>query len=253
MRKRNYLSIGAIVFSLISTSAFATEAKSQLLGMAQKLAKAKNFSVFIDMKYDSAQPSGQSLEFSELRRVQVSRPNKFRIDTKKGDGELTGAIFDGSRITQYNLSDNVYAQVKRPGTIDDTIRYVVGELGVRVPLARLLVTTLAEELMALSGDNLEYVELNTLKTPPTYHIAGRTDDVDFQFWISQNKLPERVVITYKNEPGQPQFRATFSKWNLNSMIPASEFVFVPAKGAENIQVLLPGTKVVPTKEKGAKK
>jgi hypothetical protein len=51
---------------------------------------------------------------------------------------------------------------------------------------------------------------------PLVHLAARTDSVDFQVWIPEtgDPLPRRIVLTYKDEPGQPQYRASFSDWNL---------------------------------------
>ena len=248
MKRNNYLFLCAVTLSLISTSAFAIDAKSLLVGMAERLSKTNNFSVFMNISYDSVQASGQKIEFSELRKVQVHRPNHFRVDSKASDNEIEGLISDGSIMTTFNNSENVYSQTPSPGSIDQTIRHAVGKLGIRVPLARMLVSTLADELMELTGDNLEHIELNTLKNAPTHHIAGRTEDVDFQVWIMPNMLPERIVLTYKNVPGQPQFRATLSNWNLNPKFSNSTFAFIPQKGAEKILTVMPGIK---QKTKGA--
>ena len=252
MKRNNYLSLLGITLCLISTSSFAIDAKSQLIGMAEKLSKANSFSVFMDVSYDSVQASGQKIEFGELHKVQIYRPNHFRIDTKTSDNEVDGITSDGSIMTIFNNSENVYSQSRSPGSIDQTIRYVVADLGMRVPLARMMVSTLPKELMALSGDNIEYVELNTLNKTPTHHIIGRMEGVDFQVWIMPNMLPERIVLNYKNDPGQPQFRATFSNWNLNPNFSNSTFTFIPQKGAEKIPTVLPGMKEDTKKEtKGA--
>lgn len=242
MKRNNYLCLWVITLCLISTNSFAIDAKSQLIGMAEKLSKANDFSVFMNVSYDSIQTSGQKIEFDELHKVQIQRPNHFWIDTKTSDNEMDGITSDGSIMTIFNNNENVYSQSSSPGSIDQTIRYVVADLGMRVPLARLMVSTLPQELMALSGDDLEYVELNTLKNTPTHHIIGRTADVDFQVWIMPNMLPERIVLTYKSVPGQPQFRATFTDWNLNPNFSDSTFTYIPQKGAEKIQTVLPGIK-----------
>ena len=45
------------------------------------------------------------------------------------------------------------------------------------------------------------------------------------------------MLTYKNEPGQPQFRADFSEWRLITEVVQEIFTFVPSKGAEKIPSL----------------
>jgi hypothetical protein len=60
--------------------------------------------------------------------------------------------------------------------------------------------------------------------------------VDFQLWIADGDQPPplRAVLTYKNDPGQPQFRAQFSDWNLAGEPPDSTFTFAPPVGANKI-------------------
>ena len=113
-------------------------------------------------------------------------------------------------------------------------------MGMRVPLARMLITTFPSELQKLSA-NVDYVEYNTLGATTTDHIVGSTNDVDNQVWIAKDMLPRRIVITYKNAPDQPQFRADFSDWNLAPKISDDTFIFTPPKGAEKIPTLLPAT------------
>ncbi len=237
---RIYLSICTIALGLITGSAFAADAKVQLVDMAKKLAEVKQFSVSIHMSYDVVQNSGQKIQFSEIRKVMVSRPNHLRVDRRRSDGDSGGLLFDGKAITLFDTGENVYSQTNRPGDLDAAIRYAVGKLGMRVPLARMLVTTFPQELKKLSTD-VVYVERNTLGATPTDHIAGRGKGVDFQVWIAKDNLPARIVLTYKNAPGQPQFRAEFSDWNLAPKVSDATFAFKPPKGAEKIPTLLPAT------------
>jgi len=50
-------------------------------------------------------------------------------------------------------------------------------------------------------------------------------------------LPRRVVITYKEEPGQPQFWGDLSSWNLAPELSDTLFTFTPPEGADRIQFL----------------
>jgi hypothetical protein len=209
--------------------------------MAKKLAETKQYSVSMHMGYDVVQESGQKIEFSEIRKVTIDRPNHMRVDSEQSDGDISQFIFDGKAITLFSATENVYAQTDLPGDLDSAIRYAVSKMGVRVPLARLLTTTFPAELEKLTVD-VDYVEHNTLGATPTDHIAGQSKDVDFQIWIAADLLPRRIVMTYKNAPGQPQFWAEFSDWNLKPKISAETFVFTSPKGAEKILSLLPAIK-----------
>jgi hypothetical protein len=210
-----------------------------LKSMSEFLAQAEHFSVVVREGYDVVQESGQKLEFGEVRKITVSRPDHLRIEVERSNGEKGLVIFDGKDLAVYLANQNVYAISPRPGSLDEAIKYVVGDLKVQVPLAMMLLSTLPSEL-----DNrvasAEYVEKTTITDVPCDHLAVRTDSgVDFQVWIAQGDkpLPRRIVITYKDETGQPQFWADLSDWNLAPEMSDALFAFTPPNGAERIQFL----------------
>jgi hypothetical protein len=121
----------------------------------------------------------------------------------------------------------------------------------------MLLSTLPSELdnLVVSAD---YVDTTTITDVPTDHIAARTSrGVDFQVWVAQGSepSPRRVVITYKDEKGQPQFRADLSNWNLAPDISEALFTFTPPDGADRIQFLaeVGNAAVTATPKKGGEK
>ena len=223
-----------------------------LKNMSQYLAKAEHFSVTFRDGYDAVQKSGQKIEYGEVRKVIVSRPDRLRIEIERSDGEKGLVIFDGKEITVYTANKNVYATLSRPGTLDEAIKYAIDDLKIRVPLALMLVSTLPSELdkLVVSAD---YVETTKITDVPCDHVAARTSTgVDFQVWVAQGSepLPRRVVITYKDEAGQPQFWADLSNWNLSPELSDALFTFTPPVGADRIQFLAEvGKAAVPTAAK----
>ena len=210
-----------------------------LKNMSQFLAHAERFSVTIRDGYDAVQESGQKIEYGEVRQATVSRPDRLRFDVERSDGEKVLVIFNGKDITVYTPKNNVYASASKPGTLDEAIKYAVDDLKIRVPLAAMLLNTLPTRL-----DNLvttaDYVEKTTITDVPCDHVGVRTSQgVDFQVWVAQGSepLPRRVVITYKDEPGQPQFWADLSNWNLAPEVSDALFTFNPPDSAERIQFL----------------
>ena len=174
--------------------------------MSQFLAKTERFSVTIRDGYDAVQQSGQKIEFGELRKVTVDRPDHLRIEVERSDGEKSLVIFNGKELTVYTAKENVYATLSRQGTLDQVIKYALENLKMRLPLAMMLLSTLPREL-----DNLivsaDYVETTTITEVPCDHLAVRTNrGLDFQVWVAQGPepLPRRILITYKDAPGQPQ-------------------------------------------------
>jgi len=211
-----------------------------LMRMANYLAQAPSFSVSVSSGYDAIQEDGQRIEFGERRRILIHRPERLRVEFERSDGERGQVLFDGREITAFKESDNVYARVEKPGSVDGTVVYLVRDLQMTLPLARMFLTSLPQELEQ-RVESVAYVEEDTLFDVPTDHLAVRTAEIDFQLWVAQGEqpLPRRVVLTYKNAPGQPQFRADFTDWNLAPDVSAPLFVFTPPAGAEQIPFLAP--------------
>jgi len=213
-------------------------ARATLKRMAEFLSRAQRFSVNVQSGYDAVQASGQKIEFGEVRTVTVNRPDRLRIDVEHSDGKRHLVLFDGKNITVSSMPQNVYAQISRPGDIDGAVRYFINDLNMRLPLAMLYVSRLPDELDR-RVQSLEYVERTSILGAPAHHLAGRTETVDFQVWIAEGEqpLPQRVVLTYKDAEGQPQFRALFSDWNLSPTVTDSMFMFTPPEEAKKIAFL----------------
>jgi hypothetical protein len=239
------LVVGLTVPVLSAQEQGSTQSPSELQGMSilkkmtEFLAAAGRFSVSIRDGYDVVQESGQKIEFGEIRDVTVSRPDRLRIDVERSDGQKGFVIFDGKDITIYTADNNIYATTSKQGTLDQAIKYALDDLKIRMPLALMLLSTLPSELDKL-GVSADYVETTTIMDVPCDHLAARTAaGVDFQVWVAQGDqpLPRRIVITYKDQNGQPQFWADLSKWNLAPDVSDALFAFASPNGAERIQFL----------------
>jgi hypothetical protein len=185
--------------------------------------------------YDAVQPDGFKVEWNEIRTVTLRRPDGLRVESERSDGARSLVLFDGKTITSFDESKRVYAQEKHPGTVDDAVVHFVHELGMRLPLAVMLLDRLPAELEQ-RVQAVKYVEKTVTLGEPADHIAAKTPTVDFQVWIAQGDrpLPLRVVLTYKNTRGQPQFRAQFTDWNVDTKPSDSLFSFTPPKGVKEI-------------------
>ena len=216
------------------------EATAILQKMADFIARAPVLSVTIRSGYDAIQPNGQRIEFGEKRRVLLQRPEKLRVEVERSDGDEGLILFDGKGITAFKAEDNVYAHLEKSGTVDDALVYMARDLQMTIPLARMFLTSFPKDLEK-RFTSIDYVEENFLFEVPTDHLAVRSADVDVQFWIAQGEqpLPCRVILTYKNAPDAPQFRADLFDWNLSPEVSADSFAFVPAAGAEQIPFLAP--------------
>jgi len=211
------------------------QAREILMRMAAYLGGAEKYSVSLRAGYDAVQKSGQKIEFNETRKVVLSRPDKLRAEGERSDGAKTQVVFNGKEITLVDGASNVYATAPQPGNIDHSIVYFVSDLGMRLPLAVMLLTRMPAELEA-RVQSVDYVEKTAVLGKPAHHLAARTDTVDFQVWVADGDqpVPLRVVITYKKAAGQPQFWAQFSDWNLAPAVSDATFAAQIPAGAQKI-------------------
>jgi hypothetical protein len=196
-------------------TAAQAQARAILAKMAEFLGGTPSFRVGVRSGYDAVQPSGQKIEFGEYRTVTLSRPDRMRVESERSDGAKTLVVLTGKEIVLVDPASKVYATAPQPGTLDESIVYFVKDLGMRLPLAALLFNRLPEELQARVRA-VEYVEKTSIYGTASFHLAARTDTVDFQVWIADGDKPllQRIVLTYKEAVGQPQFWADFVDWDL---------------------------------------
>lgn len=205
---------------------------------ADLLSQAKHFSFTADVGFDVRQDWGQKIEFGETRTVTVRRPDRVRVDTTRRDGSTGSFIFDGKDLVFFNSQENAYATVAKPGSLDDAIAYFLNDLGMQLPLAE-LVSSRLPQIVSERARAARYVEQSTIASVPCDHLALRSDRTDLQVWIARGEqpLPQRLLITYTQAEGQPQFWAQFREWNLSATPADTLFAFTPPAGAARIAFL----------------
>jgi hypothetical protein len=215
-------------------------AAARLAAMANTLVKAPRLQTTIDANWDVTQPNGEKIEFGETRVITMRRPDRLRVETTRRDGRRRVFLFDGTQLAVSDPDLKVYATEPRPGTLDAALDHLTEDLHMRMPLHELFAADLAKKLASLG--TARWVDADTIAGTATDHVLLRGDGTDLQVWIAKegDALPRRIVITYRQEEGQPQFRASFTEWNLSPDVPDGLFVFTPPEGAEKIQFAVPG-------------
>ncbi|MDX9974819.1 MAG: DUF2092 domain-containing protein, partial [FCB group bacterium] len=124
---------------------------------ADFLSQCPQFSVTIHTGYDVVQKSGRKVEFGDILKVTLRRPNGFRADIERSDGEKGLVSFDGKDIVVFNEKEQVFAKAARPGDLDGAVTYLLSDLKMRLPLAMLFLTRLPFEIerRVLSVDVVE--------------------------------------------------------------------------------------------------
>jgi hypothetical protein len=213
-------------------------AREILFDMANFMAGLERFGVTVRGGFDAVQDDGRKIEFLERQQVTISRPNLLRVDQTHEDGRKNLVLFDGSDITVWDDAAQVYAQAPQPGSIDDAFVYFTRDLQMKLPLGSLLLQQLPEELESrlISVEYVEYA-LAPLFPVDAQHITLRTPVAEVQLWIAddlERPWPLRLVLTYPDQPGAPQYWAEFSDWTERPQINRSTFEFKPPADAEQI-------------------
>lgn len=230
------------------------KARAILMQMAEFLGGTQNFSVSVRAAYDAVQKSGQKIEFGETRKLSVSRPDRMRVESEQSDGAKTLTVFSGKEIVLVDSTANVYATAPQTGSLDQTLIHFVKDLGMRFPMAALLVSQLPQELEG-RVKSVDYVEKTSIYGAPAHHLAARTDTVDVQIWVADGDkpLPQRIILTYQKAAGQPQFWAQFSDWNLAPAITDATFAAQVPEGAQKIAFATQLPRLSPAASKAAAK
>ncbi len=211
------------------------KAMAAIKRMNEFLSQQKQFSITADIGFDIVQDWGQKIEFGETRKMTVSRPDRFRVDTTDRDGSVSLLMFNGKEIAYFDSADNAYATVAKPGSINDAATYFANDLGMRLPMGAMLSGQLPQLLSkwALNG---RYVDQSSIMGVACDHLAFHGDGEDIQMWIAQGDKPllQRMVITYARTDGKPQFWAQIREWNLSPEVTDALFTFTPPAGAAKV-------------------
>ncbi len=186
--------------------------------------------------WEAIQDSGMKLQFDAEQEIGIHRPNKLYSIVLRDDGQSTKFFFDRSTLSYLNVTDNEYAQLPVPPTINEMLDHVLENLDLPAPpMLDFLYGDMKTSF--LSGlQSAWYVGESTIRGEKCHHLAFSHEDVDFQIWIpaTGQSLPLKYTITWKNEPHMPWFTAQFIEWNTAPSFAKDAFSFVKPKGATKI-------------------
>jgi len=219
-------------------AARAVEARAdeELKKMSEFLAKLPRFALEAEESFDEI-PDGQPrMELTNLRRIAVSRPDRLAADAT-GDTLNRAAWYDGKTVTVLDKEHNAYATLEAAATIDATLDTLEDDYDVSLPLVDILY---ADPYAVLTEGVTygRYLGLHLAAGVPCHHLVFSQATIEWQIWIdaSAQPLPRRLVITYVHEPGEPAYRATIRRWNLDPKFPEDLFTFEAPEGAQKIDV-----------------
>lgn len=206
-----------------NTSPVDPKADAILKSAGQLLSSAKAFTLQTHTMADQVTASGQKIQVSRNQTIAVRRPDGMAADVA-GDLEDLRFWYDGKQVTVYNKRTNSVGATDAPATIDATLDMLAGKYGLALPLADLLFSDPYKSLIGQVRSG-QYVGTGFVLETRCHHLAFRQEAVDWQIWIQEGDKPlvRKIVITYKDSPGHPQFTALLSNWDLAAQPADSRF------------------------------
>ncbi len=201
------------------------------------LTSADRVRVQAEVTYDVVLTSGKKLQLARSVEVMLRRPDRVRVEVLDDRGTRR-VYYDGTTLSMHHLEQNVYGIVDAPDTIDAMIDTLREQYGIAVPIADLLVSDI-EQSFRDNAESGRYMGLHYHLGAKHHHLLLSNQNVDYQIWIedSARPVPNKIVITYVNEPGQPQFTAVLSGWDFAPKLPDLVFDFAPPTDADEIEFL----------------
>jgi hypothetical protein len=209
-------------------------ATDTLKKMSAFLAATKRFTMEAEESFDEVKGGAPRVQLSNVRRVAVERPSRFGADAT-GDTLNRSAWYDGRTLSVLNKAKNLYVTVEMPATIDGVLDKVAEDYGIVIPLSDFAYANPYETLIegVLQG---EYVGIHQTGGASCHHLAFSQGDLDWQIWIDAGAqpIPRKLVITYVDEAGAPQYVANIRRFTVDPQAPADLFKFTPPAGAQKI-------------------
>jgi hypothetical protein len=234
--------------------AISEEATAALQHMGQTLGAADQFSFQANTIRVYSEANGEPLHIFHTLKVTVHRPNRMLAEISGDDGSAK-LFFDGKNATLYSATEKKYVSIPIPeGTIEGMLREAVGRIGVDFPLADFLSD--APNKAFLTGVTAGQVANTvTIDGAPSDHLFfSQPPGIELELWVQKNDqaLPQRLIVTYRSLPGEPNFIAEFADWDFNTRPTDADFTFQPP--ADAVQVALKAPAAAPhTKGKGGTK
>lgn len=215
----------------------APKADRILLEMSDYLGAAPEFTFHSEVSYDTMLSTGQMVQYGGTSEVFVRRPDRLRAEYH-GDERRSKFVYDGKTITILDLNMNLYAITEVPPDIDGAVDHIFEVYGFSVPIADLVYADPYQTVIEFVETGT-WVGVHSIDGTPCNHLAFTQESIDWQIWVEDGPrpVPRKLVITYKDEPGAPQYTARLSAWDMQPNVADSFFKFHPPHGATEIEFL----------------
>ncbi len=191
--------------------------------MSAKLAAAKTVRVTANRTASSGSIAGIDVAEKAHVTAVVVRPNKLAAiaDTNLGKRSI---FYDGANVTLVDHKPGTHAQIKAARDIDSTVRALEETYDVMPPLAELM----ANDPRGILLDGVtkgEHKGTETVDGTLCDHLSFQQPGIAWELWVGTgDMLPKKMTVNRTDAKGEARtVSVVISKWELDTVIPASEF------------------------------
>jgi len=207
-----------------------------LKSMCDYVARLEKFSVVVDTTTDKMTESGDKVQLSGRRIMDVSRPDRFAVDVT-GDNGARRLVYDGKTVSLYDHSAGIYSVIPMPNAIDATLDTLANNYGAVVPLADLMYKDLYDRIVEVASTG-QYLGPQKINDADCHHLAFAFEAADCEVWIEvgDKPVPRRITIDYREETGRSRYSGDVVGWTASPSFAAETFSFVPPSSAKRVQI-----------------
>ncbi len=178
-----------------------------------------------DIMYDDLLDSRQKVQYNAEETVFIKKPDKFYVGYVSDLGGYK-LWYDAGQATLLEVPTNDFSLATLPASVDQALNKLKEQYQFTPALSELLFIN-TYKVMTANVITGAYFGLSNVFGAKCHHLLFVEKDIDWQIWIEEGKrpVPRKLVITYKNLPGSPQFIAVFKDWIFGK--PITNFAFKP--------------------------
>lgn len=216
-------SIDNNAFAQSSNPNIDPQAAEILQNMSYFLGSKDEYTFKAEVMFDQLVNSNRKIQYSAEEKVYLKKKGGMTIEYVSDLGGYKLWFQDG-KLTVLELPTNLFSIATLPPTIDQALTKLQKEYNFTPALSDFLFINtfrvLTENVISAS-----YFGTSKVFGVRCDHLAFVQQDIDWQIWveIGKRQIPRKLVITYKNLPGQPQFIAILKDWVLDK--PITNFAF----------------------------
>ena len=229
------LSVTVASFGFGARADESGDANAILKAMSDYVTSQKSITAAFNTDIEAVTPELQKIQFASSGELQLIRPDKIHA-SRTGGYTNVELFFDGKTFTVEDKKGNVYVQAEAPGSVDQLIDKLRGELGVDMPGADIF---LSNPYAVLSADVMDakHIGRGVINGVECEHLAFRNLDTDWQIWIEVGAMPipRKFVITSKAVTSGPQYTLLITDWKTDAPIAADAFELHAPAGAKKVE------------------